>query len=83
MLSYDLAIARNTNIYAGAGYSFNNSKDKTSLPASQNAVVVTAGAEAAVSDKVVVYGDAQYQLNTPTIKETFPVKVQFGFGYRF
>jgi opacity protein-like surface antigen len=83
MLSYDFAIARNTNIYAGAGYSFTNAKDKTSTPASQNAVIVTAGAEAAVSEKVVIYGDAQYQLNNPSIKETFPVKVQFGFGYRF
>ncbi|UBF24732.1 porin family protein [Kovacikia minuta CCNUW1] len=82
-LSYDLAIARNMNIYAGAGYSFANAKDKSAELTNQNAVIVTAGAEAAVSDKVVIYGDAQYQLNAPTIKETFPVKVQFGFGYRF
>ncbi|MGA7934321.1 MAG: hypothetical protein WCA35_12300, partial [Kovacikia sp.] len=83
ILSYDLAIARNTNIYAGAGYSFANSKDKTSDLTNQNAVIVTAGAEAAVSEKIVIYGDAQYQVNHPNIKETLPVKVQFGFGYRF
>ncbi|WP_421654924.1 hypothetical protein [Leptothermofonsia sp. ETS-13] len=83
IISYDLAIARNANIYAGAGYSFVNSKNKTQAPEDQNAFFVTAGAEAAISDKVVVYGDAQYPLDQGNFNITAPVKVQVGIGFRF
>lgn len=83
ILSYDLAIARNTNLYAGAGYSFVSSQNNHVVTSNQEAFFVTAGAEAAVSDKVVVYGDAQYPLNSSELKITAPVKVQFGLGFRF
>lgn len=83
IVSYDLAIARNTNFYAGAGYSFISSKVSNAAPTHQEAFFVTAGAEAAVSDKVVVYGDAQYPLNPSDLKITAPVQVQFGLGVRF
>jgi hypothetical protein len=83
IVSYDLAIARNANIYAGAGYSFINSKDKAISSQDQNAFFVTAGAEAAINDKVVVYGDAQYPVNPSDLKVTSPVKVQVGVGFRF
>lgn len=83
IVSYDLAIARNTNLYAGAGYSFVSSKDKNAAPNNQEAFFVTAGAEAAVSDKVIIYGDAQYPLNQSELKIAAPVKVQFGLGFRF
>lgn len=83
IVSYDLAIARNANIYAGAGYSFVNSTGKTPVPNNQNSFFVTAGAEAAVSDKVVVYGDAQYPVDQANFKITSPTKVQVGIGFRF
>lgn len=83
IVSYDVPIARNANIYAGAGYTFVTSNN-TPIPATkQNSVVLTAGAEAAVGDKVVIYGDAQYQLNNPNFNYKTPVKVQVGVGYRF
>ncbi len=83
IISYDLAIARNANIYAGAGYSFVNSKNKTQPSDDQNTFFITAGAEAAISDKVVVYGDAQYPLDQKSFSITAPVKVQVGVGFRF
>jgi opacity protein-like surface antigen len=83
ILSYDLAIARNTNFYAGAGYSFFSSREKSSATNNQDAFFVIAGAEAAVSDKVIVYGDAQYPLNQLDLKSATPVKVQVGIGFRF
>lgn len=83
MVSYDLAIARNANLYAGAGYSFINSKGKPQSPDHQNSFFVTAGAEAAVNDTVVIYGDAQYPLNQAEFNLASPVKVQVGIGFRF
>jgi opacity protein-like surface antigen len=83
IVSYDLAIARNTNFYAGAGYSFFSSREKSSATNNQDAFFVIAGAEAAVSDKVIVYGDAQYPLNQLDLKSAAPVKVQLGIGFRF
>ncbi len=83
MISYDLPIAPNANIYAGAGYNFVTTKDNKMPQGIQNSVVVTAGAEAAVSDKVIVYSDAQYRLNNSNFKVTTPVNIQVGIGYRF
>jgi hypothetical protein len=83
IVSYDLAIARNMNFYAGAGYSFVTSQSNSQSPDHQNSFFVTAGAEAAVNDKVVVYGDAQYPLNQAQFNLASPVKVQLGIGFRF
>lgn len=83
ILSYDLAIARNANLYAGAGYSFVTApgKDPAQLPA--NSLVLVTGAEAAITNNLVIYGDAQFRLNQPITQTGSPPNLQIGVGYRF
>ncbi|MEB3178637.1 MAG: hypothetical protein VKL59_06375 [Nostocaceae cyanobacterium] len=67
-VTYDAPIAQNTNLYLGAGGAFNDDFSSFALQA---------GIETAVSDNVVIYGDATY------VTETSEVPVKVGIGYRF
>jgi len=83
MLSYDLAVTNNTNIYAGAGYAFVKTPEQMTPVGDRNGVVLTTGVEAAVSDGIVIYGDAKLRLNRDRADTNPPVRVQVGAGYRF
>ncbi|MBD2328221.1 MAG: hypothetical protein B0A82_21420 [Alkalinema sp. CACIAM 70d] len=59
-LTYDYAVAKNTNVYAGAGYSFVQ-KDGTNSPlGNRDTAVLNVGVESQVAKGVVVYSDAKY-----------------------
>lgn len=82
-VTYDLPIANNTNIYAGAGLSIINAEaGKTTPLGSRTGIVVTTGLETEISRGVVLYGDAKL---VPSNKEpgNSKLRYQVGVGYRF
>lgn len=82
MVSYDLPITNSANVYAGAGYAFVKEDGSATPIGSQDGVVITTGAEAAVGDGLVLYGDAKFRLNRDSDTNS-PLRFQFGAGYRF
>lgn len=82
MLTVDLPVSRNANLYAGAGYSFVTNSGAASPLGTQDSVVLTAGAEAAVTRNVVVYGDTKVGLDAYDNSNP-AVSIQLGAGYRF
>lgn len=83
MVTFDAPIARNTNLYAGAGYSFVLDEGKRTPLGNQDAVVLTAGIESAVARNVVVYGDAKLGIDAYRNANTSAVSLQLGAAYRF
>lgn len=81
MISYDLPITNNANVYTGAGYSF--VKTNTHPTGNHDSVVLTTGVETAVGKNMIVYGDAKFGLNWRNNSDNSPVKLQIGAGYRF
>jgi hypothetical protein len=83
LLTYDLPIASNANIYAGAGYSFADKDGKPTPLGNKNAPVLTAGAEAGIGKNFVVYGDAKWGINAYENSPADALSFQAGVGYRF
>jgi hypothetical protein len=81
ILSYDLPITPNANLYAGAGYSFVTGGE--SPLGDQDAVVLTTGVEAGIRRNVVVYGDVKLGLDAYEDSSDPAVSVQLGAAYRF
>lgn len=58
-VTYDIPVAKNTNVYVGAGYmSFAVSDDVTTLAGSEG--ILQAGAETGIGKKFVLYGDGNF-----------------------
>jgi hypothetical protein len=83
IISYDLPVSNNTNVYLGAGYSFVTDDDSNSLLGNQNAPVVTLGVEGQVARNVVVYGDAKVAFDAFQNDSDAAVSLQLGAGYAF
>lgn len=83
VLSYDLPVAPNTNVYAGVGYSFVQNPGTVTPLGNQNAVVLTTGVESEVVKNIVVYGDAKYGINAYQNSSASALSFQAGLGYRF
>ena len=83
MLTYDAAIAPNTNLYGGVGYSFVTDKGNTSPLGDKNSVMFTAGLETAVQRNVVLYGDVKVGLDAFRNNNNAAVSTQAGVAYRF
>jgi hypothetical protein len=83
LLTYDVPVSDNANIYAGAGYSFADKEGKPSPLGNKNAPVVTAGAEAGIGRNVVVYGDAKWGIDAYKNSSADALSFQAGLGYRF
>jgi hypothetical protein len=79
----DIGVARNTNLYVGAGYSFLTDEGATSMLGNQNAVVLTTGVETAVQRNIVLYSDVKVALDGVENSDKTPVSVQVGAAYRF
>lgn len=83
LVTYDIGVAPNANLYVGAGYSFvTNDGNETPL-GNQNAPVLTAGAEAAVARNVVIYGDAKLGIDAYENSNDPAVSLQLGAAFRF
>lgn len=83
MVSYDLPVAPNTNVYVGAGYSFVETEGQPSPLGNDNSVAVTVGAETQIGDKVIVYGDGKWGIDAYQNSPADAVSLQAGVGYRF
>lgn len=83
IVSYDIGVAPNTNVYVGGGYSFVLDNDGESSPlGSDDAPVLTAGVETAVHPNVVLYGDAKLGIGAEEDSNS-AASVQLGAAYRF
>lgn len=83
MVSYDLGIANNTNLYLGAGYSFVESEGQPSPLGNRNAAVVTIGAESAIGENFMVYTDGKWGIDAYQDSKADALSFQAGVGYRF
>lgn len=82
-ISYDVPVSNNANVYAGAGYSVERNMGNTANQINQEAMVLTTGVETAVGQKMIVYGDAKFELDAHDRGDRSLMKLQIGAGYRF
>lgn len=82
-VTYDIGVAKNTNVYVGGGYSFVESQGKPTSVGNKNAPVVTIGAESQVTDNIVVYGDTKVGINAYKDSSGSSVSFQAGAGFKF
>lgn len=82
-ITYDIPIAKNTNLYAGAGYSFIGKQGDDTPIGNRNSFILDSGVETALSKNVVAFGDAKYGFNAYENSDANAVSLQFGVGYRF
>ncbi|MFW6358169.1 MAG: outer membrane beta-barrel protein [Chroococcales cyanobacterium] len=83
MVSYDVPVARNTNLYVGAGYSFVESDGKPTPLGNSDAPVVAVGGETQVGQNIIIYGDTKLGIEAYEDSPASAVSVQLGAGYRF
>lgn len=83
LVSYDLPVSPNANLYLGAGYSFVTDEDNSTPLGNQNAPVVTAGVEASVNRNLILYGDVKLGIDAYRDSSDSAVSFQVGAGYRF
>lgn len=83
IVTYDLPIAPRTNLYVGGGYSFVTEEGANTPLGNQNAPVLTAGAETAVTRNIAVYGDAKVGFDAYQDSNDAAVSLQLGAAYRF
>jgi|ERR687886_656351 hypothetical protein len=82
-VSYDLPVAKNTNVYVGAGYSFVQESGKPTPLGNQNAPVVTVGAETQLGQSLVLYGNSKLGINAYQDSSASAVSFQAGAGFKF
>lgn len=83
LVTYDVPVAPNTNLYLGGGYSFNTEEGNSSPLGNKDAVVLTAGAESEVGSNIVLYGDAKWGIDAYEDSNSDAVSIQAGAAYRF
>jgi len=60
MISYDVPVTNNANVYLGAGFTLCDGEGKLTPLGNKDAVVLTTGLK--LSQNIVVYGDAKWEL---------------------
>jgi len=89
MVTYDVPVARNTNVYVGGGYSFVENKQsangvtRNTPMGNKSAPVVVVGAEHSITRDFVVYGDAKLGIRAYENSPASAVNLTAGAGYRF
>ncbi|WP_017306863.1 outer membrane beta-barrel protein [Spirulina subsalsa] len=83
IVSYDIPVANNVNVYVGGGYSFVERDGKSTPLGNRNAPVVTVGGEAHLGSNIVVYGDGKWGINAYQNSQGDALSFQAGMGYRF
>jgi len=86
VISYDVGINNNTNIYAGAGYAFVKTNGEDTPLGDRDGLILTTGIEAKIVNNIVFFGDAKLMMDAESMRirgTDAPVKLQFGIGYGF
>lgn len=83
MVSYDIPVAKNANVYVGGGYSFVEAEGVATPLGNRDSVVVSVGGEVQLGSDIVMYGDGKWGFNAYENSETDAVSLQGGVGVRF
>lgn len=83
IVTYDVPVTNNANIYVGAGYSFVETEGQPTPLGNSNAPVVTVGAEAQLGQNLMVYGDTKIGIEAYENSSASAVSFQGGAGIRF
>lgn len=83
MLSVDVPVTNNANVYLGGGYSvITNGNEQTAL-GNQDALAIATGVEASIKENVVLFGDAKMAFDAYEGSDEAAFSLLFGAGYRF
>ncbi len=82
-LSVDAPIAKGTNVFFGAGYSFVEANGKQTPLGNRDGVALTAGVESEVAKNFLLYSNATLGMKTYQNSDASAVSIQGGLGYRF
>lgn len=82
-LSLDLAIARKTNLYFGAGYSFISTEGIETSVGDRSGAIFTFGGEIDLGDPISIYADTKLGLNTDSDDDSSVLSFRLGLGYQF
>ncbi|HEY9671261.1 MAG TPA: hypothetical protein V6D11_07450 [Waterburya sp.] len=83
IVTYDVPVAKNTNVYVGGGYSFVEKQGQHTPLGNKNAPVVTVGAESQLGQNLVVYGDTKWGIDAYKNSPADAVSFQAGAGIKF
>jgi opacity protein-like surface antigen len=83
IVSYDVPVTNNANVYLGAGYSFVEEDGKLSPLGSKDAAVLTTGVEAELGRNIILYSDAKLGIDAYKNSSGSAVSFQLGAAYRF
>ncbi|MBP0019946.1 MAG: hypothetical protein J7647_20635 [Cyanobacteria bacterium SBLK] len=83
IVSYDIPITDNANVYVGGGYSFVEANGQATPLGTDDSLVLTAGAEAQLGDSFVVYGDTKWGIDAYENSNADALSFQGGVGYKF
>ena len=82
-LSVDAGIAKNTNAYVAAGYSFVEENGQPTPLGNKDSVALTAGVETEVGKNFLVYSNATVGIDAYENSPASAVNIGGGLGYRF
>lgn len=82
LVTGDIPVAPNTNVYLGGGYSFATGNGVAPL-GDEDGAVLTAGVEGAVQERIALYSDVKVGIDTFSANNDPAVAVQAGVAYRF
>ncbi len=82
-VSVDAPIAKGTNVFLGAGYSFVEANGLQTPLGDRNGVALSAGVESEVAKNFLLYSNATLGLKTYQNSDASAVSIQGGLGYRF
>lgn len=82
-VSVDAPIAKGTNVYLGAGYSFVEANGQQTPLGDRDGVALTAGVESEVAKNFLLYSNATVGMKTYQNSDASAVSLQGGLGYRF
>lgn len=82
-VTYDIPVAKGTNVYAGVGGAFVQNQGVNSPIGTRDSVVLNAGVEKEVAKGVVVYTDAKLGINAYQGSPASAVGLSGGVGFQF
>lgn len=83
IVTYDVPVAKDTNVYVGGGYSFVTDEGKSTPLGNKNSPVVTIGFEREIAKNFVLYGDAKWGIDAYENSSADALSIQSGVGLRF
>ena len=82
-LTYDIPVAKGTNVYAGVGGAFVQNQGVNSPIGTRNSVVLNAGVETQVAKGIVIYTDAKLGINAYQGSPASALGLSGGVGIQF